>query len=266
MRSIKYTVVTICYNARETIEDTILSVVGQTYENVEYIIIDGGSTDGTVEIIKKYADRLAYWVSEPDKGIYDAMNKGIAIASGEYINFMNSGDKFASNDVVSKIVNITEPNDTLIYGDWNIIFPDGKSQFRKSDTIDYFKTDMPFCHQASFIRTDYIKAHPFDISFNIKSDYDLMYKVYCKQRTSIRRCDIIVCDYDNSGLSSKNYIKGYRENYRIWIDCSFYKRFKSECFIIKWRLKQYILKFIPKDLKLSLQKKKLEKRNRLNID
>ena len=91
------TVVTVVYNDVKHIEDTILSVVNQTYPNIEYIIIDGGSTDGTVDIIKKYADHIAYWVSEPDKGIYDAMNKGLKKATGEWVNFMNSGDCFAQS-------------------------------------------------------------------------------------------------------------------------------------------------------------------------
>ena len=84
---LKISIVTVSYNAAETIEQTISSVVNQTYENIEYIIIDGGSTDGTVDIIRKYEDRIAYWVSEPDKGIYDAMNKGIDVATGDYIYF-----------------------------------------------------------------------------------------------------------------------------------------------------------------------------------
>ena len=103
----KISVVTVCYNSVDSIEETMLSVLNQTYSDVEYIIIDGGSTDGTVDIIKKYADRLVYWVSEPDKGIYDAMNKGIAAATGDYINFMNSGDRFASTNVI-------EPSNILI--------------------------------------------------------------------------------------------------------------------------------------------------------
>ena len=95
-------VITVSYNAVLTIEQTILSVINQTYLNIEYIIIDGGSTDGTVNVIKKYADKIAYWVSESDKGIYDAMNKGIAYSHGEYCNFINAGDKFCSSSLLKK--------------------------------------------------------------------------------------------------------------------------------------------------------------------
>ena len=104
MNNPKISVVTVCYNAVDLIEETILSVINQTYRNVEYIIIDGASTDGTVDIINKYRDKIAYFVSEPDKGIYDAMNKGIKVATGEWLNFMNAGDVFSSNTIVSEVV------------------------------------------------------------------------------------------------------------------------------------------------------------------
>ena len=92
-------VITVCYNAENNLERTILSVLNQTYSNIEYIIIDGGSTDGTIDLIKKYADKITYWQSETDKGIYDAMNKGIQKATGEWINFMNAGDLFSSTTI-----------------------------------------------------------------------------------------------------------------------------------------------------------------------
>ena len=107
-------IVTVSYNAVLTIEQTILSVINQTYPNVEYIIIDGGSTDGTVDIIKKYEDKIAYWVSEPDKGIYDAMNKGVVVATGEWINFMNAGDIFTDGDVIDKLFS-DSPQTHLIF-------------------------------------------------------------------------------------------------------------------------------------------------------
>lgn len=114
----KISVVTVCYNAADTIEKTMLSVLNQTYHDIEYIIIDGGSTDGTVEIIRKYADRIAYWVSEPDKGIYDAMNKGIKVATGEWINFMNAGDSFVNSNVLDRLMNFHKDG-LILYG--NII-------------------------------------------------------------------------------------------------------------------------------------------------
>ena len=112
-------VVTVSYNAVSTIEQTILSVINQTYPNVEYIIIDGGSTDGTVDIIKKYADKIAYWVSEPDKGIYDAMNKGVVVATGEWINFMNAGDIFTDSDVIDKLLHRISDLLTLVSSEYN---------------------------------------------------------------------------------------------------------------------------------------------------
>ena len=120
----KISVVTVCYNAADTIEKTMLSVLNQTYHDIEYIIIDGGSTDGTVEIIRKYADRIAYWVSEPDKGIYDAMNKGIKVATGEWINFMNAGDEFVDEGVIEKLFqNRTIDTVGVVFGDdYNLFF------------------------------------------------------------------------------------------------------------------------------------------------
>ena len=103
MEPIKISVITVAYNASRYIETTILSVINQTYSNIEYIIIDGGSTDGTVDIIKKYSNKISYWISEPDKGIYDAMNKGINKATGEWINFMNAGDTFHNPDTLSAV-------------------------------------------------------------------------------------------------------------------------------------------------------------------
>lgn len=111
-------VVTVSYNAVTTIEQTILSVINQTYPHIEYIIIDGGSTDGTVDVIKKYADKITYWVSEPDKGIYDAMNKGVREAKGKYITFLNAGDFYYNQDSLLQLIQKGEiDNDPdVIYG------------------------------------------------------------------------------------------------------------------------------------------------------
>lgn len=128
-------IVTVSYNAVLTIEQTILSVINQTYPNVEYIIIDGGSTDGTVDIIKKYEDKIAYWVSEPDKGIYDAMNKGGLKATGDFIQFLNAGDWFENEYVIEKIFKDWYKRVDVIYGDMII---------RRSDGVYYAK--LKICH------------------------------------------------------------------------------------------------------------------------
>ncbi len=116
MNQPKVSIVTVVYNDAKGLEKTIKSVINQTYKNVEFIIIDGGSTDGTVEIIKKYEDYIDYWVSEEDKGIYDAMNKGIKAATGTWINFMNAGDVFVDCEVLSSIDFLAYQNLYLIYG------------------------------------------------------------------------------------------------------------------------------------------------------
>lgn len=146
----KITVVTVCYNAAETIEKTILSVVGQTYNNIEYLIIDGGSKDDTLAIIKKYESNISKWISEPDKGIYDAMNKAIKMATGEWINFMNAGDCFATNDVLEKIFNDEIPNNVkFLYSDNYYIDPDGRKIFAKHD-----HTIPSILHQSSIYRKE----------------------------------------------------------------------------------------------------------------
>ena len=113
-------IITVVYNDKIKLEETILSVIGQTYDNVEFIIIDGSSTDGTINIIKKYEDKIDYWVSEKDSGIFDAMNKGILASKGDYINFMNAGDFFTKNNLVSEVVNILDSEEIdFLYGDFN---------------------------------------------------------------------------------------------------------------------------------------------------
>ena len=115
--NMKVSVITVCYNAIRGIEKTIQSVISQSHDDIEYIVIDGGSTDGTIDVIQKYRDKIAYFVSEPDGGIYDAMNKGIKAATGEWINFLNAGDVFASKDAIMISMSIDTDGIDVIYGD-----------------------------------------------------------------------------------------------------------------------------------------------------
>lgn len=169
-------VVTVCYNAADTIEKTMLSVLNQTYHDIEYIIIDGGSTDGTVEIIRKYADRIAYWVSEPDKGIYDAMNKGIKVATGEWINFMNAGDEFVDEGVIEKLFqNRTIDTVGVVFGD-TLFIHKSKQKIVKFGDDPHHKI-MPSCHQSIFCRRILLARILFDLRYKIAADYNLFFPI-----------------------------------------------------------------------------------------
>ena len=171
--SYKLTVVTVVYNAHDVLEATIQSVLGQTYPHIEYIVIDGGSTDGTVDIIKRYASQLTHWVSEADQGIYDAMNKGIALASGEWICFINAGDRFDSSTVVEAIFKnqaLTAQADVL-YGDVVIEYPTF-NRIGKAKDVSHLWKGMICSHQSILTRTALLKEAPFDIQFKLGADFD----------------------------------------------------------------------------------------------
>lgn len=208
---LKISVVTVCYNAADSIEQTMLSVLGQSYPDIEYIVIDGGSTDGTVDIIKKYADRLAYWVSEPDKGIYDAMNKGIAAATGSYINFMNSGDSFYDNRVVEAVVPyLSSDMKAVIYG--NAAICNGEKYIiKKPIPIEKINQQGCLCHQAAFIGNLNLK---YDLQYTLVADYALFAELYIERKWSFKYIDIPICIYELSGVSDNN-VKVLDESYDI---------------------------------------------------
>lgn len=244
--SIKISIVTVCYNAISTIEDTIQSVLKQTYENIEYIIIDGGSTDGTINIIKKYSNRLAYWISEPDKGIYDAMNKGIRVSSGDYINFMNSGDKFCNQECIANVIDEINVSKEVIYGDSFHIMHGNNKKYIKANKIDVITKRYPFCHQSTFTKTKYLKEHEFDITYKICADWNLFRKGYINDDLRFQYIAIPICDFDcQSGMSRDNLKLLYKERYRcLGIEGNILKTFPFEvlrCLVmIKKRIKKFI--------------------------
>lgn len=199
MEEVKISVVTVVYNGVESIENTILSVRNQTYDNIEYVIIDGGSTDGSLYIIKKYQDKISFWVSEPDNGIYDALNKGIKYATGDYIIFMNCGDLFFSNETL-KNVYLSGMNEDVIYGDTVVDTKDEK-QFSKAKEIENIKYGMVFCHQSVFVKLDIMKKYNFNLIYKLASDYDFFMFLYATEKYSFKKIDEIICIYDNFGAS-----------------------------------------------------------------
>lgn len=208
-------VVTVVFNDVKNIEKTIKSVLEQTYPKIEYIIIDGGSTDGTVEIIKKYADRLAYWVSEHDGGIYQGMNKGIARASGEWLNFMTSGDYFVDRDVFTKIFSEDHHGADFLYGSFIGNF-NGRSVLCEAfnSVSDRIYQGMPLCQQALFARTSLMKASPFDLQYRVSADGEFVTKCAAAGRI-FKRLDLVVFRVGFQGYSADHWLRARRENWLI---------------------------------------------------
>lgn len=207
-------VVTISYNAVATIEQTILSVINQTYKNIEYIIIDGGSTDGTVDIIKRYSDRISYWISEPDKGIYDAMNKGVEKASGYWINFMNSGDTFYNRDTINDIFKLSDYKDIdILYGDRISVYSFGPL-YQMPNQLRYMNQFFPIFHQSTFIKSDIMKDMKYDVKFKISADYNFFHKAYHKGcRFEYVNIPFSICDVEfGVSTSAKNQIARLKED------------------------------------------------------
>ena len=196
------TIVTVVLNNQAFIEETIQSVLNQTYRNIEYIIIDGGSTDGTLNIIRKYEKFIDFWVSEKDKGIYDAMNKGLKLAKGRWINFMNSGDTFYSKDTIKSIPFTDFQNSPMIYGGIRL-FSKNRKFLKILKPLICNKLNLILfhsgvvCHQAVFYNAD--------IKFRYPDKYKVLgdlhsYFEYIKHGTA-KRLDTIIANYHEGGFS-----------------------------------------------------------------
>ncbi|WP_316849774.1 glycosyltransferase family 2 protein [Pedobacter agri] len=214
----KLTVITIVYNNVRDIERTINSVLNQTYPKIEYIIIDGKSTDGTLAIIEKYRSKVSKIVSEPDKGIYDAMNKGLALATGDYVLFMNSGDEIFDEHTVQDIFD-SAPGADIYYGEtemyndaWQSL---GRRRHEAPEQFDWksFKYGMSISHQAIYIKRSIIA--PYDLSYKYSSDIDWIIKA-AKKASSIVNVHRYVAKYLVGGMSKKKHRESLKERFNIF--------------------------------------------------
>jgi len=196
-------IVTVVYNGEDYLEETILSILNQTYENVEYLIIDGGSTDGTLDIIKKYENKIDYWISQKDEGVYDAMNKGIKLLSGNWINFMNAGDFFYNEQVLCQIFENTFSSIDIIYGDYQELYPSGAKKQIQPKSINRINEGMTLCHQGCFISSTYHKKHLFSLTYSISCDFEFIYNAY-QRNANFKYVAIVVCSYLIGGMSAQN--------------------------------------------------------------
>jgi glycosyltransferase involved in cell wall biosynthesis len=213
----RLSVITIVYNNVRDIERTMRSVINQTYTNIEYIVVDGLSNDGTLQVIEQYKDRVAKLVSEKDEGIYDAMNKGLALAAGDYVIFMNSGDEFYDKETVAAVFASAEDAD-IYYGETEMIAYDGSSlgqrRHRAPEKFTWrgFKYGMSISHQAIYIKRDL--AEPYDRRYQLSSDIDWIIRS-AKKAKKIVNVNRYVAKYLVGGMSKKKHRQSLQERFDI---------------------------------------------------
>lgn len=247
------TIITVVLNGESFIEETILSVTNQTYKNIEYIIIDGGSQDGTIEIIKKHEAEIAYWISEPDSGIYDAMNKGIKAAHGEWFNFLNAGDSFIDNKLLEMIFSVQLKDYTLLYGDVRVLKKSGYSHYHKAsilkDDMSIIK-GMTVCHQAIFYHKQIMEL--YDASLRLKGEWKHLIKMTRKKNFSPLKFNTAFVYYRSGGLGAQLIKFNHAEHRKVLLE-EFGKMnyLKNIPFFIYRALRQNFKLFL---IKLSLYK------------
>lgn len=204
-------IVTVVYNDKSNIERTIKSVLNVMSHESEYIIIDGASTDGTRQIVERYINKLSYFISEPDSGIYDAMNKATTVSKGEYICFMNSGDTFFPDFSLESLISVIDRSSDIVYGDTNFVY-DRSAKVVSSKEPDFLLRGMPFSHQSVFVRTELAKRFQFNLSFKYVADYDFFYRAYINGMKFQRLQSYVISSFDcRDGISLRNPSKVFSE-------------------------------------------------------
>jgi glycosyltransferase involved in cell wall biosynthesis len=256
-------IVTINFNHLKDLQKTFANVVSQTYKNIEYIIIDGGSQDGTIDFLQEHTKYLSYWISEPDNGIYDAMNKGTKVAKGEWIIFMNSGDTFSQESTIEQIAPYLDRANDVVYGGFESIVNDEYgyrvSQCQPEDLAQIWH-QIPTCHQSIFVRRELQSQYPFDISLSWCADHDFLARLYqlgCK----FQEVPLVVSKFDASGGKVRDLLTYTRER---WSMCRKYfgRTLTQELFFLNeyrgfWlqkNLNQRLRNIIPKEWVIASRK------------
>lgn len=209
-------VVTVCFNAAKCIVPTVKSVVNQTYTDYEYIVIDGGSTDGTLDVIKSFSNRINVLISEPDNGVFEAMNKALKHARGEWICFMNAGDSFYSSSVLQQVASYMLNPLIMLYGDTEYVRVSGK-KIEVAAPVRYIHKNMPTSHQSFFVRTEMARETGFNLKYRYASDYNMVYHLFQEYGAErVAHVPVTVSSYEAiTGMSKQNEVAVYGEATRI---------------------------------------------------
>ena len=213
------TIITVVYNGEDFLEETILSVINQTYENIQYIVIDGGSTDGTLDIIEKYKYKINYWHSEPDNGIYDAMNKGINLANGQWMNFLNAGDSFVDKNVLENIFTKEIDDATLMYGDIIAQKENGEQLLVYAIALkgdQSIKKGMKVCHQAIFYHKNIMELYDQDL--RLKSEWKHLIHMTRNKKFKPIKFDFPFVYYSVGGIGAQQLSLNQKEYRKVFLD------------------------------------------------
>lgn len=215
-------IITVTYNAEQVLETTLQSVISQTYHHIEYILIDGASKDRTLAIAEKYRDRIQLLISEPDRGLYDAMNKGIALATGEYVCFLNAGDSFHQDDTLQQMMQSIKGRELpdVLYGETALV--DGKGHFLRMRRLSApevltwksFRQGMLVCHQAFIARRTLMQ--PYNLSYRYSADFDWCIRILKKAKT-VHNTHLTLIDYLDEGMTTQNRKASLMERFRIMV-------------------------------------------------
>lgn len=211
----KVSIITVNYNDKAGLESTICSVLNQNCSDFEYIIIDGGSTDGSLDVIKQYSGNINYWISERDRGIYHAMNKGIVQAHGDYCLFLNSGDSFCHESVLKNFV-AKKYSDEIIVG--KVIAKDKQAELfipPSKEISMYYLYSGTVPHQGAFIKTELLRKTPYDEELKIVSDWKFFLESIVFNNCSIRYVDEKIAYFDTTGISTSNPKQMWAEKYKV---------------------------------------------------
>ena len=224
MHNPKFTIITVTYNAGKVLEKTIQSVISQSYRNVEYIIVDGKSKDNTLKIADLYKEWIHNLVSEPDKVLYDAMNKGIRLATGNYLCFLNAGDKLHDENTLQRIVDSlkekTQPD--VLYGETAIVDENGNFlHMRRLSTPQElnwksFRQGMLVCHQAFFAKRELAVQEPYLLDYRFSADFDWCIRIM-KKAKCLHNTRLTIIDYLNEGMTTQNHKASLKERFRIMV-------------------------------------------------
>lgn len=223
----KVSIITVCYNSGKTISDTIASVAGQTHENIEYIVVDGGSTDETIQIVKSFSDTVDILITEPDNGIYDAMNKGIKAASGDIIGILNSDDLFEGSQVVEDIVKVFESDAECqcVYGDLIYVSSQNIHKIlRYWRTGEYVKNSFYYGwmppHPTFYVRKSVFENYGYYLTdLKVAADYEFMLRVVGKHRLPVKYINRVLVRMRAGGVSNRSILnrqQSLQENYKAW--------------------------------------------------